>query len=116
MSKSEKWYNALHKQNENFRRIYKRPNNKTYLVCDFQVKPLVLNAHSQLSSITEDVDGAYYKHNKETECPWVPLLPNYTIYTCCAKRYLKMFIEKDEEEKLCFCWVDCGEDETFRRW
>jgi hypothetical protein len=116
MSKLEKWYNALQKQNENFRRVYQRPNNHTYFVCDFQVKPLVLNAHRQLTSYSDNVNGVYYKINKETiTCPWVPLLPNYTIFTCCAKHYVKMRIEKDEAERLCFCWKDYGEDETFSR-
>jgi hypothetical protein len=119
MFRSKKWYEALQEDVPAFRQVFQRPNNSTYFVRDVQKKPDVLDIHSHLSSITNVPNGAYYKmqltKNNKDDNPWVPLLPGYTIFTLCARHYVKMSIDKDQAGNLCFYWTDYDNDEFFLR-
>jgi hypothetical protein len=114
MSRPEKWYIAFQQESPTFRQVFRRPNNGSYFVRDIQKKPEVLHVHGQLSSIAQDRNGAYYKFTHKEGNPWAPLLPGYRIFTCCSKHFINMSIAIDQEERLCFDWIDYGDDQTFR--
>jgi hypothetical protein len=110
MSTNYKWYDSLLKEFPTTMRLYKRPHNQSPFVRDTSAKLEVLEIHGKLATYKNG--GAYYQSNKMSD--WVPVLPGYTIFTKIKNSYVKMCAGKDEEQTLCYNWVDYGCDSQFK--
>ena len=74
------WSKTLFSSNTNYR-LYSRIN-KSYLIMDMTPVLQVLDKHSQFQDIVRgSADGEYYHIKVDNERTWVPIIPEYTIFT-----------------------------------
>src|SRR6185295_14434617 len=113
MSSDYKWYESLLKEFPTTMRLYKRPHNQSPFIRDTSAKLEVLEIHCTLCTYKDG--GGYYHYNKLPDVySWVPVLPGYTIFSKIKNCYIKMYVGKDEEQKLCYNWVDYASDPQFK--
>ncbi|CAJ0854084.1 46_t:CDS:2 [Entrophospora sp. SA101] len=114
------WYKQLQENHPNLTLL--RRIGHTYLLRDDNVSLEVFPQHSNLSIFDKEnkenqgfyllakVEGFQAENCTKT---WVPLLSGYTIYTLHANHFYKFQIQKTEDCKLAFLWVDYGCDSSF---
>ncbi|CAG8687197.1 8077_t:CDS:10, partial [Funneliformis caledonium] len=124
---SRSWYQFLIQKNPSNYKNYQRIN-KSWFVIDFSSEFEVLslhrklfefsikkNFHYDLEKAQIQITNAGYIHlqnNAFDESSWIPLLPDYTVYTSLEGKFFKFFIKR-EENSLYFVWQEFRKDFTF---
>lgn len=121
------WYNFIVQKNPSIYKSYQRMNKSWFVIemsSEFEVLPL----HKELSEfflpkhyyynlektlqLNANVGYIHLQNNAHDESSWVPLLPDYTVYTSLAGNFFKLSIKR-VEDSLQYFWQNFGKDSTF---